>query len=402
MTQLTYEKLRAATAGGSVALRSKTTLQPADGPGGKVFPPSYRPPEGATHKYAMEERQVGDKVVQTVLLDSVASQANRAELGLLEGWESKELGFPVPYIDFKVDPDIADLDKLTVLEAPHRIVDGAFRDSLLDGTLFRLSEIGVAITNSSVRNAAAPYRYSPTSLLFGIWDSTGPKGGLGTKFPRVFVSEIVGHDAKVGVSVSSRMDPLQIARDAAVIYHHADPAKMWTPDPDKAMQEKGKPKKFKDGRPSSIVHGNQPPLIDATHGGVTISKAIQTTVLSLAGIRRLRFPGYSPDAAVAARTAIAALGVAAISYQHENDHDLRSRCLLIPERAPRIELVGRDGSVTEMAAISREAAAAIVQEAATQSERLGLGWETEEIRLEPAPDMIRLVRESRALALARN
>jgi hypothetical protein len=31
-----------------------------------------------------------------------------------------------------------------------------------------------------------------------MWDSTGPKGGLGPKFERAMVSEIVGIDAEVG------------------------------------------------------------------------------------------------------------------------------------------------------------------------------------------------------------
>ena len=141
MSEFTYERLRDAVAGGAVALRSRTELQPADGPGGKVFPPTYA--VNAGHKYAVETRQVGDREVQTVLLDSVASQANRAELALLEGWEAGELGFPVPYVDFSCENgEFEDIGRLTVLEAPHRLADAIFRDSLLDGTLFRLSDVG--------------------------------------------------------------------------------------------------------------------------------------------------------------------------------------------------------------------------------------------------------------------
>ena len=103
MAELTIERLSEAVAGGAVALRSIMRLQPVDGPGGKVFPPTYA--VTAENKYAVEERQVGDRVVTTVLLDSVASQANRAELALLEGWEAGELSFPVPYVDFTDEPD---------------------------------------------------------------------------------------------------------------------------------------------------------------------------------------------------------------------------------------------------------------------------------------------------------
>ena len=121
MAELTIERLTEAVAGGAVALRSIMRLQPADGPGGKVFPPTYA--VTAEYKYAVEERQVGDRVVTTVLLDSVASQANRAELALLDGWEGDELRFPVPYVDFTGERGLSDLGRITVLEAPHRLAD---------------------------------------------------------------------------------------------------------------------------------------------------------------------------------------------------------------------------------------------------------------------------------------
>ena len=57
-----------------------------------------------------------------------------------------------------------------------------------------------------------------------MWDSTGPKGGIGSKFQRVYVSEIVGLDARIGKKVGSRLDPLQIEREAAgrQIFVHKD------------------------------------------------------------------------------------------------------------------------------------------------------------------------------------
>ena len=399
MTELTYEMLRDAVAGGAVALRSVLGLQPADGDGGKVFPPTYAVASNAEHKYAIEERQVGDRVVTTVLLDSVASQANRAELALLEGWEAHELRFPAPFVDFAVEADVADIGRLTVLEAPHRLADAIFRDSLLDGTLFRLSDVGRAITDANPRNATAMFQYAPSALLFGQWDSTGPKGGLGAKFQRAFVSEIVGLDAKVGNKVGSRIDPLQIERNAAVAYEHSDSEQRWTLDKDEALHEKGKPKTAgSDGRPSRINHGNIAPSIDALAGGVTISSARQTTVMSLAALRRLKFAGKSRDAAVAARTAVAALGVAAVAYGYDMDFDLRSRCLLIPTHSPSVELVPRDGSSPEIVAIGRDSSAVLVEQAATAAADAGLGWVTDEIRLVPAPKLVELLRRSREVS----
>ena len=397
MPELSFEALRAAVAGGAVALRSVMRLQPADGPGGKVFPPTYA--ATAENKYAVEERQVGDRVVTTVLLDSVASQANRAELALLEGWDAGELSFPVPYVDFTGEPGVEDLGRITVLEAPHRLADAIFRDSLLGGTLFRLSDVGRAITEARPGDATDLFRYAPTALLFGQWDSTGPKGGLGSKFQRAYVSEIVGRDAQIGRKVKSRIDPLQIERDAAVVYEHADPHQQWTLDPAEAAQEKGKPKLAGgDGRPSEIIHGNIAPSIDSQAGGVTISEARQTAVLSLAALRRLRFAGVSREAEVDARTAVAALGVAAIAYGYEADHDLRSRCLLIPQHPPVIEMVGRDGGSPETVSVDRESAAQLVLQASARAAQSGIPWQRDEIVLRPAPKLIELLRRSREVS----
>lgn len=415
---VTLEGLRAAVAGGAVAIRSRVELKPAGGTGDKVFPPTYSVNDNRENKYASEKRVVDGEEVETVLLDSVASQANRLETGLLDGWELGELSFPVAYVDFRDASGLGDLGRITVLEAPHRIADAIFRDSMLDGTLFRLSDIGMRITEASPRDATALYTYSPTALLFGIWDSTGPKGGLGAKFQRAITSEIVGFGATFGQKTSSRIDPLGIELDAGKVYKHADSDQDWTLDPNEAEKDaKGEPVLFRRGsgekgdagRPSTINHGNVTPSIDPKAGGVTISTALQTTVLSLAALRRVRFVHDATgaplddrrrDAEVAARTAIAALGIAAVLYQYEQDYDLRSRCLLLPTAPPRLELLRRDGSAAEPLEIDRDGAAALVSEAAVAAGQAGLGWHQPEIALTPAPKLVDLIRRSRKLVSA--
>ena len=407
---ITFEKLQSAVAGDAVAIRSRLTLQPAGGEGDKIFPPSYAVEGNAQHKYAVENRQIGvsDKISTTVLLDSVASQANRAELALLEGWERGELVFPVPFVDFTETIGITDYERLTVLETPHRLADAIFRDSLLNGTLFRLSEIGRSITDATPRDATALFRYSPTSLLFGMWDSTGPKGGLGSRFQRAYVSEIIGFDVSIGKKVGSRIDPLQIEKVSPEnrVFKSKDNVQVWTHDPDLAeLDGKKQPvlasrssESGEAGQPSKINHGNIPPSIDSLAGGVTISKALQTTVISLAALRRLRFRGFNRNAEAAARTAIAALGIAAIAYQHELDFDLRSRCLLLPQHLPRIEMLARDGSAGKILSMDRTTAVQVFKDAASNAAAAGIGWETEEIRLVPAPKLIELIRRSRSVS----
>ena len=409
MAKLTFTRLREAVSGSAVALRSRMTLQPAGGSADKVFPPSYAVESSSEHKYAVEDRQIDEngRISTTVLLDSVASQANRAELALLEGWEMGELVFPVPYIDFAGNDDITDYRKLTVLETPHRIADAIFRDSLLDDTLFRLSEIGRAITDSTPRNATDLFRYSPTSLLFGMWDSTGPKGGQGSSFQRAYVSEIVGLDVQFGKKVGSRIDPLQIEKVAEEdrVFNSADREEVWTTDENEAHKDKGKPvyasrgsQSGTAGQPSKINHGNIVPSIDASSGGVTISSALQTTLISFAALRRLRFRNFNHEAETAARTAIAALGIAAIAYQYEIDFDLRSRCLLLPTHAPQLEMLNRNGTPSEVVEVDRVASARILSEAAEYAAGLGIGWESGDIRLVPAPKLIELIRRSRKVS----
>lgn len=412
MTTLTFERLRDAVAGDAVAVRSCMTLQPVGGEGDKVFPPSYSVDGNESHRYAVEERRIGDSedTSSTVLLDSVASQANRAELSLLEGWEAGELQFPVPYVDFSEDNGVTDYEKLTVLEAPHRLADAIFRDSLLGGTLFRLTDIGRAITDATPRNATDMFRYSPTSLLFGQWDSTGPRGGLGSKFQRAYVSEIVGFDAAVGKKVGSRIDPLMIEKVATDdrVFNSAEPSEVWTTEEDMAEKDRRSRPVFASrgsasgeaGQPSKINHGNIVPSIDGQAGGVTIAKARQTTVISFAALRKLRFKGLSREAETAARAAVAALGIAAIAYQYENDFDLRSRCLLLPTHAPKLELLGRDGSAGEVVEVNRGSASEILSSAASRAESEGIGWETGEIRLTPAPKLLELISRSRKVAAA--
>ena len=415
MRSLDLDTLTHAVAGGAAAIRTVTRLEPAGGPGDKVFPPTYVKERNATTKYALEPRHVDGRKVETVLLDSVASQANRLEEALLEGWRRKELAFPLVEVDFTHEKGLEDLDKITALQAPHRIADALLRDSVLGGTPFRHTPVGTEVTDARPNHATAMFKYCPTALVFGVWDSTGPKGGLGAKFQRCLVSEIVGMDVVVGVKTASRIDPTGIQTKAGPVYKHKDPAQEWTVDPKEAEQNKGKPVEFsrtggdgKKGSPSAINHGNIPPSIDEVSGGVTMSHAMQTTVLSLAGLRRLRFQTTCTgeriadekrdQAEAAARTALAALALAAIVYQRENDYDLRSRSILVANGPLVLEVVGRDGGEPKKVSLTKTEAAALLKAAEQKARAHGLSWDATPITLTPAPKLAGLIRKSREVA----
>ena len=399
------QTLRGAVDGSAAAFRCVTDYQPAGGPGDKVFPPTY---EGG--KYATEERIDPDTgaIRQCVLLDSVQSQANRMELALLESHRAGKVALPLLVTRFD-QRELLTKFTVTSLEAPHRVADALFRDSLLDGTIFRRSYKGAILDTADVRNATGLFGLCPTGLVFGLWDSTGPRGGLGAKFQRAVVSEIVGYDAVPGRRTVSRIDPAQIMLAAGPLYErssaeHDEPG--WTLETSTALVEKSKPKPFGKkpetrGKPSAAVHGNiRPDILD---GGFTISRARQTTTLSLAVLRRLRFPldgaaDSDRDVDLAARTALAALGLAARTLAR-SDVDLRSRCHLFAEQKPIWALLDRPGEAPKEFELDADSALDLLKQAITAAKGAGLPWEGE-VELTPSPDLVELVRRSQELASA--
>ncbi len=396
---LNLDVLEAAIAGRAAAWRRITTLQPAGGIGDKVFPPTY---EGG--KYATEQRAIdGGEIVPCVLLDSVQSQANRMELALLDAVRARRVDLPLLTVRFD-DPRLRKAFAVTSLEAPHRIADALLRDSLLDGTMFRQSGKGRVLDVADVRNAAGLFGLNPTALVFGLWDSTGPRGGLGVKFQRALVSEIIGIGAQAGVKTSSRIDPAQIMLSAGPVYERADASTAvpaWTRDPQLATREKSQSKKLgKDGKPSEANHGNVTPTI--ADGGFTFSRARQTTVLSLPVLRRLRFPTDSgaesePRRDQLARTVLAALGLLGATLAAEGGADLRSRCLLVPTEPFEWQLLDQPGAEPQRFALDGETAIELFAAALDKARRAGLPWEGK-IDLQPSEELVQLVAKSQELA----
>lgn len=382
-----------------VAIRGVATLEPAGGPSDKVFPPTHSVKDGQL-KYAFEKRRVDGNEIACVVLDSVQSQANRMEEALQALWADKRLALPIISVDLrKVAPELGFVTSLT---APHRVADALLRDSMLDGTLFRLSTIGKSFTDSTVRDATPLFRVCPTALVFGIWDSTGPKGGMGAKFARALVSEIVGVNALRGVKTASRIDPTGIVTKAAELYEAKSREEGWTTELSLARVDgKGKPVKYgKDGKVSEANHSNIPPTIDELAGGVTISHAEHTVVLSLAGLRKLGFA----SAEVAVRTVLAALGLVAVLAAQARGHDLRSRCLLVPRKGHSIKLNSIDlrGETTDFDLDLDQAIALYNEAVAALPNDLQFKQKPGEplASLIPSEKLAHLISESRKLAAA--
>jgi CRISPR-associated protein Csb1 len=391
------DELRTAVAGSAAAFRLTLKLE-AISP--KVFPPTY---EGG--KYATEERIISGQRVPCVLLDSVPSQANRMELALQDAWMGDDIKLPVVSADFSAveNPGVP---KVTSLQAPHRIVDAILRDSTVakgkKPLKFRDSEVGKELDQLSAAYATPLLKYAPHCLVFGMWDSTGPRGGSGVKFARSVVSEIIGVNAVGGVKTSSRIDPLNIRVNSGILYKAKGGG--WTLDETEAAKDKGKSIKLgKDGKPSEANHGNVTPSI--SDGGFTIDYAEQTTVLSLPALRRLRFPAKpgdksAPDTDAVARTYLAALGLLGATLAVEAGYDLRSRCILRATNRMTWQLLCKPGEADRPFTLDKATAIKLYQDALAAVQEAGLPIHLEEILLTPSPGLVTLVKKSMELASA--
>ena len=305
----------------------------------------------------------------------------------------------IPYVtvDFRgagLDP----LEQITSLDAPHRVYDAIFRDSFLDDEPFMQSQPGKRLAAAKPANATALLELSPTALLFGAWHSQGEGGGLGAKFPRVLVSEIMGIDTPVdGISdqstgeieprtsgrrTGSRIDPLGILKKVDVFKGEAG----W------ALDKKDAGTRAKKVRPSEINHGNIAPTVQPL--GVTCAYVEHRAVITLAGLRRLHFG--STERSDAGRALIAALGLAALAEQDTAGYALRSRCDLVCDGPAPWELVRADGQ-SEVVDLDHEQVWALYHEAYTHAESKGFQFES--IALNPQEKLVDIVRRSRELAL---
>jgi CRISPR-associated protein Csb1 len=377
--------LKRASSGGPVAARAITKLQPIDGEGGKVAPPTY-----AGGAYAFEKRVRDGQTIEAVLIDSIQSQANRFEEVLLDAYRAGRLRMPL------LQMDIPGYGTITSLNVPHRVHDAIFRDSLWDGKLFRESENGKRIVTARAWSATPFFEFAPTVLLFGTWDSQSGGGVNTAKIARSLVSEIVGFEAVRGVRTSSRIDPLGIKLVTNVVVKLEGSPEVWKfqdPSSDGKKSAKG----TKTVRPSEINHGNIAPSItpDDGPGGVTFRYAEQTTVLSFTQLRKLRFPDERGKTATerdaAGRAVIAALGFFAIALQWDSGFLLRSRCQLVPVETPKFELIGRTTSDREVFEIDASTAEHALTTAVEHASSLGLKWHEDPIKLEPRPDLVKLV-----------
>jgi CRISPR-associated protein Csb1 len=172
----------------AVSIVRKECLIPDTGKDGVIFPPTFAPSKEVENE---GESKGSDYIIDTgpdgkniVLLDSVGSQANRMEALFLENAEYGEL---VPQVTITAELD-GKTAVFSLLEAAHRAADSFIRFS----TLASKAEEAISAVEEGDYTKLA--RFSPTSIVFGLWDSRGISHGR-IKIPRAITSVVRGYDA---------------------------------------------------------------------------------------------------------------------------------------------------------------------------------------------------------------
>jgi CRISPR-associated protein Csb1 len=306
---------------GPVALHLEQKLLPVEGADAPIFPPTY-----AEIGYNIDTLGDGTKVAA---IDSVGAQANRIE----PIFKQPDYVHLVPQIDIAYGNE----KSISILEAGHRLGDAIVRCvGAADGFDLRKSAHDAFELFHDANDSSAIARLSPTSLVFGVWDSRDTQA----KLPRIVQSTIRAFDVDV-LHRSAQYNP-------AVDYSTLDVFG----EEEKAKQE-GDPKSPLAKRGFVHVPAGQAP------GGVIARGPIRRDVtVNLVALRRLQ--GENGEAL---RRYI--LGLSLVAATAPLDLFLRQGCLLVPDiDAPaRWRRIDRNGARVEID-LADDAALAYASDAA--------------------------------------
>ena len=312
---------------GPVALCLKQKLVPVEGDGGVIFPPTYAMDEGKV-PYNIDELPDGTKVAT---IDSVGSQANRMEPIFKEtklGEPENALAKLVPQIDIVYGNE----KTISLLEAGHRLGDAIVRSSDLREDAQKAFRLFL-----DTGDASAIAKLSPTSLVFGVWDSRDTQA----KLPRLVQSIIRAWDVTT-LRRSAQYNPPIDYVDLDVF----------------SEEEKSK----QEGDPKSPLAKRGFVHVPATgvHGGVVARGPIErTTTVNLVALRKL-----DGESAQALRRYV--LGLALVAATAPLDGFLRQGCLLVQDETsqPEWKTVSRDG-IREPTSLSPAVALRYAEKAAS-------------------------------------
>jgi CRISPR-associated protein Csb1 len=294
-----------------VAIVLTEQLEPSGGADAIIFPPTYARRKG-DHPYAITTirtdvpaQEAAKTGVEANIcdLDTFGAQANRME----PAFKRAPLSSLVPqlFINAKAKSG-ADGVRVSLLDAAHRIADGAVRFAAEFG-----DEAAKAITALAKDiNADVLARLAPTSLVFGFWDSRASQ----YKFPRILSSTIRASNVaalKRSAQFNPTFDPatigLVIEEEASETVADAD--------------EKD---------PLSKEGLRAAPAVD-THGGVRVyGYIVRRTEINLVALRALAVATnhqVNEEESIKLRRYLLSLALVAGRFQFA--HNLRQGCLLV-------------------------------------------------------------------------
>jgi CRISPR-associated protein Csb1 len=314
------------------AIVMRQYLKPVEGETPTViFPPTY-----ANIGYNIDTFDQTGEIKNVCAIDSVGSQANRME-PLFKKPPYNEL---VPQITVEVRKPATKaqsqgdlIEEVNLLDAGHRIADAVVRFS------DKAVEINEAFNAIKKGNAVPLAKISPTSLVFGCWDSRGSS----VKLPRIVRSTIKAFNV------------LKLTRAAQYV-----PATEHYEEAFEKLSDKER-NKFADAGMGHVPSTGAP-------GGVLLdskSEVIKETVVSLSALRSLQTGDDSN--AIRLRRYIFGLSLVAITTPQEPL--LRMGCELTadPEKPPKWELVHCNGT-RELLVVSYDEALPFAQAAAREFE----------------------------------
>ena len=394
-TQLTSDRLLAACADQSqdAAIVYDADLMPLGEHGTPVNPAIY--PGG---KYQRDKRWASPEAetpTDVVVIDNVASQANRLEAAL--DATAEHTGVPRLVLSFDID-ELAHLPahipkSLSSLRWPHRNADSYLRDSLRDGDAFVRTSLGKRLTEASAHEAAALVAWFPQAVIYGFWQSHLGRNRNQSKHARAWVSEIVGWAPATGDEESQtrtlgvKGDPVNIGDVGRVDFDDTDLLKGWDLHPGEKATEKAKM--------SSVGHGQVPfKAGEEALAAVSFRRITQRATLSFPQLRRVRLgDGFSPAQDAAARALTAALGVHAHFCAFGQPFALRSGTdLEVAESSLRLGGTGievGDGDTTP------QDTAALLADTLEHARACGVpvdGWGTDPLVLTPNKALVSAIR----------
>lgn len=337
-------------------------LQPLGGQGDMVSPPTFAQAEGDEKgpRYVWSQRRLGDRVVDTCLLDSPASQANRIEEALLVLMRARSLALPLHSMD------VPGIGTLTDLELPHRAYDAAVGTAkLADGSDWKASDVAKALRRASRKNAAALLEHAPMVLVLGGWDShsgTAANAWQGRHEKSVW-SKIVAIDAFRVQRPGGRLDPMGLPSSEKVDLG----------DGNKKLSEQG----------LGVV---PPSMTKIPRLSVTMDHAEQRSVVSFGVLRQLGFG--DDEKAQAAHSYLAALAVLGLAALHRHGGHLRSECDLVCDQTEGWRVRRDDGDDEPVEGLTVERCLKVVSQARQSVLDAGLALRTEPIDLKIHENLI--------------